>query len=142
MTPRPIHKWKTFWLGILIIAFLGWAWLRSCHSADFLEWYFPAIGNGFVSNGGGSINLGLNRPDVGGDPFTYYANDLSPVRSRYPLFPIAFEYERRVMFEHEVTGPTTAASIAHWFLILLFLIPWLFLLLWRSQRMKRQATGS
>ena len=29
MTPRPLIKWKSFWLGILVLGFLGWAWWDS-----------------------------------------------------------------------------------------------------------------
>ena len=26
MTPRPLYRWKSFWLGLIAIAFLCWAW--------------------------------------------------------------------------------------------------------------------
>jgi len=29
MTPRPIHKWITFWLGLFVACFLAWAWRDS-----------------------------------------------------------------------------------------------------------------
>ena len=28
MIPRPIHRWNSFWLGLLALSFLGWAWTR------------------------------------------------------------------------------------------------------------------
>ena len=29
MTPRPFYRWKSFWFGILVLGFIGWAW-RDC----------------------------------------------------------------------------------------------------------------
>jgi hypothetical protein len=29
MTTRPLYRWKSFWLGIFIVGFLGWAWVQS-----------------------------------------------------------------------------------------------------------------
>ncbi|MEK7951663.1 hypothetical protein WKV53_14190 [Luteolibacter sp. Y139] len=26
---RPVYRWKGFWLGVLVVAFLGWVWARS-----------------------------------------------------------------------------------------------------------------
>ena len=28
-TSRPLYRWKTFWLGLLVLIFLGWAWHAS-----------------------------------------------------------------------------------------------------------------
>jgi len=29
VSPKPLHRWKSFWFGILVLAFLGWAWVVS-----------------------------------------------------------------------------------------------------------------
>jgi len=29
MTPRPLYKWKSFWLGLFVACFLAWAWWDS-----------------------------------------------------------------------------------------------------------------
>ncbi len=42
-------------------------------------------------------------------------------------------------FTHKVYGPDDHFGFAHWFLILLFLLPWTIWLVWRSRRMKRLA---
>jgi hypothetical protein len=49
MTPRPLHKWKSFWLGILVLGFLGWAWMRGRDHCDTMTvffrnsyWYFES----------------------------------------------------------------------------------------------------
>ena len=36
-TPRPLYKWKSFWLGILVLGFLGWAWWDS-FPHRFIAW--------------------------------------------------------------------------------------------------------
>ena len=28
-TPRPFYRWKSFWLGLFVLVFLGWAWSDS-----------------------------------------------------------------------------------------------------------------
>ncbi|MCW1887866.1 hypothetical protein OKA04_24215 [Luteolibacter flavescens] len=33
-SPRPIHRWQTFWWGILVLTFLFWAWHRSYRNHD------------------------------------------------------------------------------------------------------------
>ncbi|HEY1122473.1 MAG TPA: hypothetical protein VGE67_12765 [Haloferula sp.] len=30
---RPIYRWKSFWLGLLVLAFLSWAWWNSFQRA-------------------------------------------------------------------------------------------------------------
>ena len=29
MRRRPFYRWKSFWLGVVVLCFLGWAWARS-----------------------------------------------------------------------------------------------------------------
>ena len=42
MKPRPIHRWKSFWLGLSVVLFLAWAWLDSYHG---LSECFLKLGN-------------------------------------------------------------------------------------------------
>ena len=32
--PRPIYRWKSFWLGILVLTFLCWTWSNSFQKAQ------------------------------------------------------------------------------------------------------------
>jgi hypothetical protein len=131
MTPRPIHKWKTFWLGILILAFLGWAWIHSLTFASGFFSYTVKMGDHGVLKGltiaanqeGGIISLTtLPYPYSQFSGFTYWSH--ASVPAGHPLFPTA------------VTTGEHHSTISHWFLILLFLIPWLAFLAWRWRRMK------
>jgi hypothetical protein len=36
MTPRPFYRWKSFWLGLCVLVFLGWAWVWSMDEALIL----------------------------------------------------------------------------------------------------------
>jgi hypothetical protein len=38
MTPRPLYCWKSFWLGILVLGFLYWAWLDSLWACRAFSW--------------------------------------------------------------------------------------------------------
>jgi hypothetical protein len=36
MTPRPFYRWKSFWLGLFVLVFLGWAWWDSYRNEALL----------------------------------------------------------------------------------------------------------
>ena len=36
MSPRPIYRWKSFWLGVWVLGFVGWAWWDSMHFQTML----------------------------------------------------------------------------------------------------------
>ena len=40
MKPRPFYRWKSFWLGLFVLVFFGWAWWDSYRidSAITLSW--------------------------------------------------------------------------------------------------------
>lgn len=44
MKARPVWRWKSFWLGVLVLCFLGWAWwegyawLTNVHWSDSDRW--------------------------------------------------------------------------------------------------------
>ncbi|MEK7951680.1 hypothetical protein [Luteolibacter soli] len=45
MRPRPIYRWRSFWLGVLVLCFLGWAWARSMTRDEGVElWAVDARG--------------------------------------------------------------------------------------------------
>jgi len=47
MTRRPLIKWKSFWLGILVLGFLGWASLDSRQYARGCD--VPVAGGRFLA---------------------------------------------------------------------------------------------
>ena len=38
MSLRPMYQWKSFWLGLFVVASLGWAWWRSMTWCDTVSW--------------------------------------------------------------------------------------------------------
>jgi hypothetical protein len=129
MPPRPIRRWKSFWFGIVVLAFLGWGWMRSLHHIDGVLWMTKHFE---ITAGQGPGGLFLNGD---GHPFPLSLCQWihEPAAPGEPWFPTA------------VNGETYSAmiqlTVSHWFLILLFLIPWTAFLLWRVRRMKRLAAG-
>jgi len=43
MTPRPIYRWKSFWLGVILLLFLAWSWERSMAGNHWGEIMTPAL---------------------------------------------------------------------------------------------------
>jgi hypothetical protein len=131
MSPRPVHRWKSFWFGVLVLAFLGWAWLRSMDVRDSASWRSHGGQSCCeVSNYHGEVGL------VWGDPGTVglYLPGIaffSDSDSGDDWFPIASLFS----LEEDMS----VLLLAHWFLILLFLLPWTAFLFWRIRRMKRLA---
>ena len=138
MPPRPIHLWKSFWLGILVLIFLGWAWVRSMSHMDIAAWIYTSGTQGiFVRSTDARLHWFATGPGHSISPttphFQVYTYGSGPAENWFPRF-ITFE-------PFEDKGGWTL-YLAHWFIILLFLIPWTAFLIWRWQRMKRHVAGS
>lgn len=137
MTPRPFHRWKSFWFGVLILAFLVWAWASSVGSRTevLLQWDAYKNLSLIQANGrflcvrydGWNQTLGVRKPKL----------------SHHPL-PEARWWQPAVSIKE--TNPSEIPgwflTVAHWFLILLFLILWTAFLVWRNRRMKRLAAAT
>jgi hypothetical protein len=132
MPPRPIHRWKTFWLGLFVLAFLGWAWARSLKHQDGLNATILGMESTlWFDQWGGSISLSLFHDGLSDTTGAHTTHD--PLDSPI-VFPAAIEH---LELPVDLYRPAVDRySIAHWFLILLFLLPWLAFLAWRWRRMK------
>ena len=131
MSPRPLHRWKSFWLGLLVLAFLGWAWVRSTHHMDYVSYKTStssitwAAGTGF-----GAVRLGWSD-----DPFAPDGLSFSSYRSN-PAWGSTW-FPEAILLDGGADESWQNFSIAYWFLILLFPVPWAGFLLWRIRRMRR-----
>ena len=38
MKPRPFYRWKSFWLGLCVLVFLGWAWRASFYTSSSIQY--------------------------------------------------------------------------------------------------------
>ena len=120
MAPRPLIKWKSFWLGILVLGFLGWAWVRSMARYDGLFWYSVGGTITGASNSGGLLHLVIETPGAR-LPANPGINVVSRTLAARDWWPRAFQN----------------TSVAHWFLMLLFLVPWISFLAWRVRKQRK-----
>ena len=138
MFPRPFHRWKSFWLGVLVLIFLGWAWVRSIHCRDVVSWGEAHGGRGILlSQRDSKVLITWNTSKiiaVVAPGFSVSSVNLNP-RS-HTVFPRAIHWREFPDY------PLPTTSIAHWFLIFLFLLPWTTFLVWRNRRMKRLAAAA
>jgi hypothetical protein len=132
MPPRPLHRWKSFWLGVFVVVFLGWAWARSMGIIDGIRW---------ESASAGTL---LQADHCDGQILFSYVPSYPVKRSIFELSSQTFSvsghwFPWAVNVMNSIPG-MHILGIAHWFLILLFLLPWTTWLVWRSRRMKRLAS--
>ncbi|RYD81653.1 MAG: hypothetical protein EOP84_10650 [Verrucomicrobiaceae bacterium] len=149
MPPRPFYRWKSFGFGIVMLAFLGWAWVASMRHVDVLYWNTAVFTSG-SSAGSKNLHHFLYRhfgsfvftagQVLGAVEITWDSSRPSPLADHWShqiitLTPKETWFARAVKVEHH-PGQFRFA-IAHWLLILLFLIPWLAFLVWRGRGRKR-----
>jgi len=125
MTPRPLIKWKSFWLGILVLVFLGWAWVRSMHEGvTLVPWedsllsfqsLFGRLDISYISPSIPQYSVGLDFEEVAPDPEDYLPDAVYFLKNDFTL----------------------TVEFAYWFLMLLFLIPWASFLVWRYRRQRK-----
>ncbi|MCW1921081.1 hypothetical protein OKA05_00860 [Luteolibacter arcticus] len=119
VTPRPLIKWKSFWLGILVLGFLGGAWVFSMHHSAGVVWNMKPTSKTDFSEWRGiyaSFEVGLYTVGPAYDPFadsgfSHWSHSSRVFGEGDALLPTAVTIER---------GYT---KIALWLLILLFLVP-------------------
>jgi hypothetical protein len=139
-SPRPIHRWKSFWIGILALTFLGWAWVRSMTVREVARWHGPSQEVAIVHEAGVvSIDICGSSGPPGPSSFEWQRSDtlmdgswvdgeFQPrPGSRFPkpIHPRYFEY-----------GSGYGFGLAHWLLILLFIAPWLAFLIARKRHIQ------
>ena len=137
MSPRPVHRWKSFWLGILVIVFLGWAWARSIHFGESVHLGSMTGTKGTIlGQSAGMVGVtrwrapvvydpGCSSPIFGNSGTQFSAWRNSHGNPRYE-FPSAANLWRQDFY--------WSFGLAHWLLIPLFLTTWLAGLRWRWQR--------
>ena len=146
MPARPLYRWKSFWLGIFIVFFLSWGWVRSQFHNDSVR-ATPAIftNPGFIHS---SENPYYTLRSSGG--FVSWERTVGTIYSRkygYPefnsrqtaepqWFPLPFSHEAATVLLPGDSYSYSKNRIAHWMTLLLFLIPWTTLLAWRWRKQR------
>jgi len=138
---RPLYRWKSMWLGLLMLGFLGWGWKRSVHYYDV-----ASCGEG---SGGRGVSLGQRDSRViltwvpakspsGFAPGFHWFSVMMNERS-YPIFPGIFSKDPNNM---RLPDSFRWFHLPHWFLMLLFLVLWAAFLAWRWRRVKQLTASS
>jgi hypothetical protein len=134
MTPRPLYKWKSFWLGILVLVFFGWAWVRSIQRISVVTWTAAnEIRQVQLAQWDSALHLWRGDNGLAREPGFSFETRLFAAHERAAWFPSAFTWKR----DRDGTG----FNVAHWFLILLFLVPWCAWLFyyWKREQKKPNA---
>ncbi|MEK7951620.1 hypothetical protein [Luteolibacter soli] len=142
MPPRPILRSKTFWFGIFILISLCGTWLSSAGWNRQIAW----TGSKFdiaANTTTGALSLHITSDSTGhGLSNSFFPPGLrtskDPQEDHPPLLQPPFKFQSA-----DKHGPWRewTLTLAWWFLILIFLISWSFLLIWRSRRMKHLGTS-
>ena len=114
MPTRPIHHWPSFWLGLFVAVFLGWAWWDSHRYFSSLTW----VGRGIAWNAGGSLVY-----QSLGDPSSF-------ATTRMPFGSVWLE---------GIFAKFRTYALPHWILSGSFLLLWSAFLFWRWHRLQHLA---
>ncbi|MEK7951605.1 hypothetical protein [Luteolibacter soli] len=130
--PRPLHRWKSLWFGLLILAFILWAWIRSTTRDDELT----------LARGTTVFIVESKRGSLTFDRFSLPGNAITPWEFQSaPSGPATFSDYFPTSFYHIYAGDEGSTSLAWWLIALTFLLPWTTFLTWRHHhRIKRLAT--
>ena len=129
MTPRPLHCWKSFWLGILVLAFLGWAWTRSMGHVDGVTW----MRKGTMVTAGHAYG----GVDFSWDP-SRAPSSLEMVQPFHELIPRERWFGKAVNWEY-YEPQIIQVQIAYWLIILVFLVLWSAWLFSHGKRERKKA---
>jgi hypothetical protein len=156
MSRRPLYHWKSFWLGILVIAFLGWSWMTSMRNPGGIGVAVPGV-HGGAAYTNGSMVLFCNGSSEGFG-IGFFNEPVEPESTWFPSgIESRFSEGKRIHLSTLVTlasggikkswtcGYSPARGhirIAHWLLILFLALLWTAFLFSRYRRMKRLPAGT
>ncbi len=112
-------------MGVVVLVFLGWAWARSNKWEEGVAWQIDA--DSIVQ-----ISQSKGRVLVGGSGHSELGSGQVIEFSQHRVAEGLEGLSTIVVVEKIEFGLN--GIIAHWFLILLFLIPWSGFLIWRTRR--------
>jgi hypothetical protein len=127
MPPRRLIRWKSFWLGILVLGFLAFGWVRSIQHTDHILIQEP--------------------PDkvyeVGVRCGVFFADEVSS------MIPVSFAVSSRsgpylgeleekwALLNDDALRWRKLVAFPIWFPMLLFVVPWVGFLAWRWRRQRK-----
>ena len=128
MKPRPFYRWKSFWLGLCVLVFLGWAWRDSTGAGKGVYWR----GGGFAvyaSTRDGVANLGKDRSQGRNNRFNFWNLPAGNKPDQVPLPGI-------------IRGPYDGLRLQtpFWLLISCFAALWVGWLFWHWKREQKKSS--
>ncbi|MEK7953653.1 hypothetical protein [Luteolibacter soli] len=156
MPPRPLHRWKSFWFGVLVFSFLGWSWMASIEKPGGIAIGTPVLEAGMAYTGGSMVLFSSGPPGSFG--IGLFSYPMAPEPTWFPS-GIEAQYSRSHGVSETTHGtlPSGAQTIsiscgfssthchvrvAHWLLIPFFLLIWSGFLFYRYRRTERRAAGA
>jgi hypothetical protein len=136
MSPRPLIKWKSFWLGILVLVFLGWAWVRSIGHADSV-WAGVRSSEWLLTSFAGRMTWLCHDEAFRGEARSIHGLGFDSGRggdNEEWIQPAFEKFQRDVPYGN---GTLSFWRVSHWFLILLFFLPWSAFRAWRYRRQRK-----
>jgi hypothetical protein len=137
MFARRLIRWKSFWLGILVLGVLGWAWIDGVKTTRACGLNVPWGSIGVAQVQGRLGAQVQQRPSKWS--FVVRAYPRRPAGRWLPTstYDATWSGKRGSMGSMDM-APYGHLYVAHWLLILLFLVPWLAFLFWRIRRQRKQ----
>ncbi|MCW1917106.1 hypothetical protein OJ996_26200 [Luteolibacter sp. GHJ8] len=141
-----LHRSITFWSGILLMAFICWAWWDSHNQVRNATWRAWSISNGYsfvtvthfhfrgIPLITATYPFAATKPEI--LPFPYFARGkellTTPRQTNQSM-----TYREQVAATIEGSPKKLGKSLVpHWLLLFAVALPWSALLLWRARRRK------
>jgi hypothetical protein len=125
MSPRPLYRWKSFWIGLFILAFLAWAWVGSMKRALIITpWDQSRVSMTSIS---GRFEIWLMNANLLRDTRGIQGYRPDPKSLHWFAVPVRVE-----------TAPVgRSVSVAYWLVSLLFFGSWASFITWRWRRQRQ-----
>ena len=146
MSPRSFIRWKSFWLGVVVLLFLCWGWWISYHHGSYANCGRMRVSHveGHVALGSGGIASDIEWGHYPLEMLDRVFEFLPP-----PFFvrgegkdPTFVELGGGTLREEAKTYYSILseecweAFLPHWLLVVLFAVPWACFLGWRWRRLR------
>lgn len=143
--PKPLYRSLSFWSGILVMLFIGWAWRFSMTHTTGGGW-----GHFFIQQGAGGVEVSQHRDLRWGDDGFEISGEKRPAKVGIDQIELNDGKRIKVITWTFDSGPPSAWAkllavasdgvwnvfVPHWLLLLAVALPWSGLLLLRARRQR------
>ena len=133
MKPRPFYRWKSFWLGLCVLVFLGWAWRASFYNSSSIR--YARVGDLFEAVHIGGQLLLMHRSNFHGVRHAEWHWEQREVTEGNSVGGLRSYWERQ-------RGAARYWSVHDWLLFFPSLAVWCAWLFWHWKREQKKAAFS